>query len=143
MIELRVAETDEELELRRGVRRVLRPNERTPSMTELHSNGSFRLLASRRRAGGFGHRVEERPRRGLGHPARAARVGPAGHRDGVAPRLALHSEECGYDEIASMVDDEGSYTWTQTGNENMREVNERLGFVTRAVSVIVRRGLPL
>jgi GNAT superfamily N-acetyltransferase len=35
------------------------------------------------------------------------------------------------------------YTWTQTGNENMRAVNERLGYVTRDVSFSVRRKLPL
>jgi GNAT superfamily N-acetyltransferase len=35
------------------------------------------------------------------------------------------------------------YTWTQTGNENMRTVNERLGYVTRTVSVSLRRPLPL
>jgi GNAT superfamily N-acetyltransferase len=35
------------------------------------------------------------------------------------------------------------YTWTQTGNENMRAVNERLGYVTRTTSVSLRRPLPL
>lgn len=35
------------------------------------------------------------------------------------------------------------YTWTQTGNENMRAVNERLGYVTRDVSISLRRALPL
>jgi GNAT superfamily N-acetyltransferase len=35
------------------------------------------------------------------------------------------------------------YTWTQTGNENMRAVNERLGYVTRNVSIGVRGSLPL
>ena len=35
------------------------------------------------------------------------------------------------------------YTWTQTGNEGMRAVNERLGYVTRTVSVRVRGSLPL
>ncbi|MFL5958858.1 MAG: GNAT family N-acetyltransferase [Gaiellaceae bacterium] len=35
------------------------------------------------------------------------------------------------------------YTWTQTGNENMQAVNERLGYVTRSVSVSLRRKLPL
>jgi mycothiol synthase len=35
------------------------------------------------------------------------------------------------------------YTWTQTGNENMRAVNERLGYVTRHTSISVRRSLPL
>jgi GNAT superfamily N-acetyltransferase len=35
------------------------------------------------------------------------------------------------------------YTWTQTGNENMRAVNEKLGYVTRTVSINLRRPLPL
>jgi mycothiol synthase len=35
------------------------------------------------------------------------------------------------------------YTWTQTGNDNMRAVNEKLGYVTRTVSVNLRRPLPL
>jgi len=35
------------------------------------------------------------------------------------------------------------YTWTQTGNENMRAVNEKLGYVTRTVAINLRRPLPL
>jgi mycothiol synthase len=35
------------------------------------------------------------------------------------------------------------YTWTQTGNENMRTLNEKLGYVTRTVSISLRRPLPL
>jgi GNAT superfamily N-acetyltransferase len=35
------------------------------------------------------------------------------------------------------------YTWTQTGNENMQGVNEKLGYVTRTVSISLRRPLPL
>lgn len=35
------------------------------------------------------------------------------------------------------------YTWTQSGNEAMRAANERLGYVTRAVSIRVRGRLPL
>jgi mycothiol synthase len=35
------------------------------------------------------------------------------------------------------------YTWTQEGNENMRAVNEKLGYVTRHVSISLRRPLPL
>ena len=34
-------------------------------------------------------------------------------------------------------------TWTQTGNEAMRALNERLGYVYRSVSVSVRAPLPL
>jgi GNAT superfamily N-acetyltransferase len=35
------------------------------------------------------------------------------------------------------------YTWTQTGNEGMRTVNEKLGYTTRDVSIDVRAELPL
>jgi GNAT superfamily N-acetyltransferase len=35
------------------------------------------------------------------------------------------------------------YTWTQQGNENMRQLNEHLGFTYRTVSVNVRAELPL
>jgi GNAT superfamily N-acetyltransferase len=35
------------------------------------------------------------------------------------------------------------YTWTQTGNEGMRAVNEKLGYVTRDVSIGLRAPLPL
>jgi mycothiol synthase len=34
-------------------------------------------------------------------------------------------------------------TWTQTGNEGMRALNERLGYVYRTVSITVRAPLPL
>lgn len=35
------------------------------------------------------------------------------------------------------------YTWTQSGNEAMRTVNEKLGYVTRSTSIRVRGDLPL
>jgi RimJ/RimL family protein N-acetyltransferase len=35
------------------------------------------------------------------------------------------------------------HTWTQTGNEAMRAVNEKLGYVTRSVGIRVRGRLPL
>ena len=35
------------------------------------------------------------------------------------------------------------YTWTQTGNDGMRAVNERLGYVTRSTCIRVRGSLPL
>jgi mycothiol synthase len=35
------------------------------------------------------------------------------------------------------------YTWTQEGNDGMRAVNEKLGYVTRTVSIRVRASLPL
>jgi GNAT superfamily N-acetyltransferase len=35
------------------------------------------------------------------------------------------------------------YTWTQRGNEAMRSVNEKLGYVTRSVAIRVRGRLPL
>jgi len=47
MIELRAAETDDELELWRSVRLAILPNERTASVAELRAGGSFMLLAHR------------------------------------------------------------------------------------------------
>jgi GNAT superfamily N-acetyltransferase len=35
------------------------------------------------------------------------------------------------------------YTWTQRGNDDMRRLNEHLGYVTRMESVLVRAPLPL
>jgi mycothiol synthase len=35
------------------------------------------------------------------------------------------------------------YTWTQRGNDDMRSLNERLGYITRAVSISMRASLPL
>ena len=35
------------------------------------------------------------------------------------------------------------YTWTQTGNEDMRALNEHLGYVYRGVSITVRADLPV
>ena len=35
------------------------------------------------------------------------------------------------------------YTWTQTGNDDMRALNERLGYVYRGVSITVRADLPV
>lgn len=34
-------------------------------------------------------------------------------------------------------------TWTQTGNENMQRVNERLGYIVRSYSIAFTRDLPL
>ena len=35
------------------------------------------------------------------------------------------------------------YTWTQRGNDDMRRLNEHLGYVTRSESIRVRASLPL
>jgi GNAT superfamily N-acetyltransferase len=35
------------------------------------------------------------------------------------------------------------YTWTQRGNEDMRRLNEHLGYVTRSESITLRAPLPL
>jgi GNAT superfamily N-acetyltransferase len=109
MIELRVAQTDEELELWRSVRTALLPNERAPSIADLRSNGSFLLLAYRDdEFAGSG----TASRSDLGGGSVIPRVLPEYRRQGIGTallqRLALHSGQCGYDEIGSMVDDEGS-----------------------------------
>ena len=109
MIELREAETDAELELWRSVRLALLPNERTASVAELRAGGSFMLLAYREgELAGSGSAGKS----DMGGGSVTPRVLPAHRRLGVGTallrRLALHSEECGYDDVGSMVDDEGS-----------------------------------
>jgi mycothiol synthase len=109
MIELRVAESDDELELWRGVRRALLPNERAPSIHELRADGSFLLLAYR---GGELAGSGSAGKSDMGGGSVTPRVLPAHRRRGVGTalleRLALHAEGCGHDEVGSMVDDEDS-----------------------------------
>lgn len=109
MIELRVAESDDELELWRGVRRALLPNERAPSIAELRAEQSFLLLAYR---GGELAGSGSASKSDMGGGSVAPRVLPEHRRHGVGTavlhRLALHAEESGHDEVGSMVDDEDS-----------------------------------
>jgi GNAT superfamily N-acetyltransferase len=109
MIDLRQAETDEELELWRSVRTALLPNERTASIAELRSGGSFMLLAFRDgELAGSGSASKS----DMGGGAVTPRVLPEHRRNGVGTallrRLALDSEACGYPDVGSMVDDAGS-----------------------------------
>jgi mycothiol synthase len=109
MIELRVAETDDELELWRSVRKELVPNERTSSIAELRAGGNFLLLAYRgAELAGSGSASKS----DVGGGAVIPRVRPDHRRHGVGTallrRLARHAEASGYDEVGSMVDDEGS-----------------------------------
>jgi mycothiol synthase len=114
MIELRVAETDDELELWRSVRIALLPNERTGSVAELRSGGSFMLLAYR---GGELAGSGSASKSDMGGGAVTPRVLPEHRRHGVGTallqRLARHSEAAGYDDVGSMVDDPGSLAFAQ------------------------------
>ena len=114
MIELREAETGDELELWRSVRIAVLPNERTASVAELRSAGSFMLLAYRDgELVGSGSASKS----DLGGGAVTPRVLPAHRRRGVGTallqRLASHAESCGYDELGSMVDDAGSFAFAR------------------------------
>jgi GNAT superfamily N-acetyltransferase len=114
MIELHVAESDEELELWRNVRRELLPNERTASVAELRAGGGFMLLAYRDgELAGSGNASKS----DLGGGSVIPRVLPAHRRLGIGTallqRLALHSEGCGHDEVGSMVDDAGSLAFAE------------------------------
>src|SRR5262249_88389 len=114
MIELRAAETDEELELWRSVRMALLPNERTGSVAELRSRASFMRLAYR--DGGLAGSGSA-GKGDMGGGSVTPRVLPAHRRKGVGTallqRLALHSQECGFDDVGSMVDDEGSLAFAE------------------------------
>ena len=109
MIELRTAATDDELELWRSVRIAILPNERTDSVEELRSSGTFLLLAFR---GGELAGSGSASKSDMGGGAVTPRVLPAHRRRGVGTslleQLARHAEECGYGEVGSMVDDAGS-----------------------------------
>jgi mycothiol synthase len=114
MIELRVAETDDELELWRSVRKKLLPNERAPSIAELRTNHSFQLIAYRDgELAGSGTSTKS----DLGGGAVIPRVLPAHRRYGVGTallrRLALDAEARGFGDVGSMVDDEGSLAFAR------------------------------
>jgi len=114
MIELRVAETDEEVELWRDVRRALLPNERAASVAELRSGGSFMLLAFRdSELAGSGSAAKS----DLGGGSIFPRVLPEHRRNGIGTmllqRLASHAEAAGYDTVGSMVEDAGALAFAQ------------------------------
>jgi GNAT superfamily N-acetyltransferase len=114
MIELRAAETDDELGLWRSVRIAVLPNERTDSVEELRSGGGFMLLAFRDgELAGSGSASKS----DIGGGAVTPRVLPTHRRQGVGTallqQLAWQAEECGYDEVGSMVDDPGSFGFAE------------------------------
>ena len=114
MIELRVAKTDDELELWRSVRSALLPNERTSSIAELRAGGNFLLLAYR---GGELAGSGSASRSDTGGGAVFPRVLPEHRRHGIGTalleRLAQHAEDAGHTDIGSLVEDEGSLAFAQ------------------------------
>ena len=76
------------------------------------------------------------------HPERAENLLTAVRRDlrgrGIARALKQHTLRCAADRGLAEV-----YTWTQTGNEAMQELNRSLGYVDRNTVVSVRASLPL
>jgi mycothiol synthase len=114
MIELRIAQSDDDLELWRHVRMALLPNERTASVAELRSGGNLLLLAYR---GGELAGSGSAGKSDLGGGAVTPRVLPEHRRHGVGTallrRLAPHAQSCGHTEVGSMVDDAGSLAFAQ------------------------------
>jgi mycothiol synthase len=155
MIELREAESDEELELWHDVRKALLPNERTAPIGELRSGGNFLLLAFRDGAlAGSGSASRSDTGGGSVFP----RVLPEHRRNGIGTallrRLASHAETCGYDEVGSLVDDEGAlafahrFGFVETGRqvEQVRAVSANEPWPTvpdgiALISVAERPGL--
>jgi mycothiol synthase len=76
------------------------------------------------------------------HPERAENLLTAVRRDlrgrGIARALKRHTLRCAADRGLTEV-----YTWTQTGNEAMQQLNRSLGYVDRNTVVTVRAALPL
>jgi GNAT superfamily N-acetyltransferase len=75
-------------------------------------------------------------------PERAENLLTAVRRDlrgrGIARALKQHALRCAADRGLAEV-----YTWTQTGNEAMQQLNRSLGYVDRSTVVTVRAALPL
>ncbi len=75
------------------------------------------------------------------HPERAENLLTAVRRDhrgrGIARALKQHTLRCAADRGLTEV-----YTWTQTGNEPMQQLNRSLGYVDRNTVVNVRAALP-
>jgi mycothiol synthase len=75
-------------------------------------------------------------------PERAENLLTAVRRDlrgrGIARALKQHTLRCAADRGLTEV-----YTWTQTGNEAMQQLNRSLGYVDRNTVVSVRAALPL
>jgi GNAT superfamily N-acetyltransferase len=75
-------------------------------------------------------------------PERAENLLTAVRRDlrgrGIARALKQHTLRCAADRGLAEV-----YTWTQTGNEAMQQLNRSLGYVDRHTVVNVRAALPL
>jgi mycothiol synthase len=114
MIDLRIAETDDELELWRSVRTELQPNERTSSIAELRAGGSFLLLAYR---GGELAGSGSASRSDTGGGSVFPRVLPGHRRHGIGTalleRLAQHAQDSGHADIGSLVEDGGSLAFAQ------------------------------
>ena len=76
------------------------------------------------------------------HPERAENLLTAVRRDlrsrGIARALKRHTLRCAAERGLAEV-----YTWTQTGNEAMQQLNRSLGYVDRDTIVSVRAPLPL
>lgn len=76
------------------------------------------------------------------HPERAENLLTAVRRDlrgrGIARALKQHTLRCAADRGLTEI-----YTWTQTGNEAMQQLNRSLGYADRDVIVSVRAPLPL
>jgi mycothiol synthase len=76
------------------------------------------------------------------HPERAENLLTAVRRDlrgrGIARALKQHTLRCATNRGLTQV-----YTWTQTENEAMQQLNRSLGYVDRDVIVSVRASLPL
>jgi mycothiol synthase len=76
------------------------------------------------------------------HPERAENLLTAVRRDlrghGIGRALKRQALHCAANRGLTEV-----YTWTQTGNEAMQELNRSLGYVDRDVIVSVRAPLPL
>ena len=126
MIEVRPAESDEDLEAWRSVRSAILPNERTSSVAELRAGAdedTLWLLAYRRR--GARRVAASRTVRSSGGAFTQPRVLPALRRRGVGTQILLHALAdhalaCGHEDAGAQLEEPGSAAFA-----------ERFGFTER------------
>jgi hypothetical protein len=129
MIELRAAQSDEDLEAWASVKSAVAPNQPVTAeqLRTSYEEGRLLLLAE---AGGEPVGCIAAPSHFNSFAFAAARVLPGHRGSGGAAHLAAHN---GLSELI---------TWTQRGNEGMQALNRRLGYVDTSRSITFQGPLP-
>ena len=133
-IQLRVAESDDDLEAWRRVRMAVLPNERCLSVVEMRETATRETLSLVAELDGELAGSGLAGRSSFGYAGLHPRVLPGVRRRGVGSallqRLAAHGVDAGFTEAGTLVDDEGSMAFAE--RFGFREVDRQIAVVTVA-----------